>query len=116
MLDELTAAGQSGYDAKSLQPNQGTESTQDKRSGATTGLVAKRTGIYVSSQRQRTGTNPASAVMAGMTVVLVSRDDSGNVDMEDQKPKPNPPPTLRYYRTTRPRMGCLRHRSPSLRE
>ena len=33
------------------------------------------------------GTNPASAVMAGMKVVLVSCDENGNVDMQDLKEK-----------------------------
>lgn len=33
------------------------------------------------------GTNPASAVMAGMKVVVVSSDPTGNIDMEDLKKK-----------------------------
>ncbi|MBX4378920.1 hypothetical protein K4H02_28085, partial [Mycobacterium tuberculosis] len=33
------------------------------------------------------GTNPASAQMAGMEVVIVDCDDAGNVDLEDLKAK-----------------------------
>ena len=33
------------------------------------------------------GTNPASAVMAGMKVVVVKCDTNGNIDVDDLKPK-----------------------------
>ena len=33
------------------------------------------------------GTNPASAVMAGMQVVVVKSDEAGNVDMDDLREK-----------------------------
>ena len=33
------------------------------------------------------GTNPASAVMAGMTIVTVSSDKKGNVDMQELREK-----------------------------
>ena len=33
------------------------------------------------------GTNPASAIMAGMRVVLVKCDDDGNIDLDDLRAK-----------------------------
>ena len=80
MMCEVT-----GYDAVSLQPNAGSQ-------GEFAGLLAIR-GYHTSrGDMQRTvclipssahGTNAASAVMAGMNVVVVSCDDDGNVDLAD---------------------------------
>jgi len=76
-----------GYDACSLQPNSGAQ-------GELAGLLAIR-GYHISrNQAQRTvclipssahGTNPASAVLAGMDVVTVKCDRQGNIDLEDLK-------------------------------
>ena len=78
-----------GYDAVSLQPNAGSQ-------GEFAGLLAIRnyhdsrgdTGrnicLIPSSAH---GTNAASAVMAGMSVVVVDCDDEGNVSLEDLKLK-----------------------------
>ena len=74
-----------GYDAVSLQPNSGAQ-------GEYAGLLAIR-GYHLSrGDSQRTvclipssahGTNPASAQMVGMDVVVVDCDDDGNVDLAD---------------------------------
>jgi glycine dehydrogenase len=80
MLVEIT-----GYDAVSLQPNAGSQ-------GEFAGLLA--IGAYHASRgdEQRRvclipssahGTNAASAVMAGMRVVVVNCDVHGNVDLDD---------------------------------
>ena len=73
-----------GYDEVSLQPNSGAQ-------GELAGLLAVR-GYHLSrGDVQRTiclipssahGTNAASAVMAGMQVVVVNCDDDGNIDVE----------------------------------
>jgi glycine dehydrogenase len=78
-----------GYDAISLQPNAGSQ-------GELAGLMAIR-GYHVSrgdSHRNvclipssAHGTNAASAVLAGMQVVVVSCDSDGNVDVDDLKAK-----------------------------
>jgi glycine dehydrogenase len=78
-----------GYDAVSLQPNSGAQ-------GEYAGLLAIR-GYHVSrgdSHRNiclipssAHGTNPASAHMVGMEVVVVSCDEDGNVDLADLKAK-----------------------------
>ena len=78
-----------GYAAVSLQPNAGSQ-------GELAGLLAIR-GYHASrGENQRDvclipasahGTNAASAVMAGMRVVVVACDDDGNVDMDDLKAK-----------------------------
>ncbi|MCL7713490.1 aminomethyl-transferring glycine dehydrogenase [Stenotrophomonas mori] len=80
MLVECT-----GYDAVSLQPNSGAQ-------GEYAGLLAIR-GYHASrGQSHRDiclipdsahGTNPASAQMCGMTVVVTKTDANGNVDVED---------------------------------
>ena len=84
MLIEIT-----GYDAISLQPNAGSQ-------GELAGLLAIRAYHQSLNEMQRTiclipssahGTNAASAVMAGMTVVVVACDDKGNVDLEDLRAK-----------------------------
>ena len=80
MLVEIT-----GYDAVSLQPNAGSQ-------GEFAGLMAIRAYHRSRGDMQRTiclipssahGTNAASAVMAGMSVVVVACDDNGNVDVSD---------------------------------
>ncbi len=78
-----------GYDAVSLQPNAGSQ-------GELAGLLAIRS--YHASRGDAArhvclipesahGTNAASAVMAGMQVVVVQCDDDGNVDFDDLKAK-----------------------------
>ena len=91
MLDELATwlTECTGYDAMSLQPNSGAQ-------GEYAGLMAIRRYHRARGEARRHvcliptsahGTNPASAVMVGMSVVLVSCDDNGNVDMDDLKDK-----------------------------
>ena len=74
-----------GYDAVSLQPNAGSQ-------GEFAGLLAIRAYHESRGDHDRNiclipssahGTNPASAVMAGMKVVIVKCDESGNVDTDD---------------------------------
>ena len=83
-LAELT-----GYDAVSLQPNAGSQ-------GELAGLLAIRGYHRARGQLERTvclipssahGTNAASAVLAGMRVVVVACDDHGNVDLADLRVK-----------------------------
>ncbi len=75
----------SGYDAVSLQPNAGSQ-------GEFAGLLAIRAYHHSRAEAHRHiclipasahGTNPASCVMAGMKVVIVKCDESGNIDIED---------------------------------
>ena len=75
----------SGFDAVSLQPNAGAQ-------GEYAGLLAIRGYLCSVGEENRDvclipqsahGTNPASAVMAGMRVVAVDIDSSGQVDKED---------------------------------
>ena len=78
-----------GYDAVSLQPNAGSQ-------GELAGLLAIR-GYHASRgdadrdvcliPSSAHGTNAASAVMAGMRVVVVACDDEGNVDVADLEAK-----------------------------
>ncbi|MDY7106510.1 MAG: aminomethyl-transferring glycine dehydrogenase [Actinomycetota bacterium] len=74
-----------GYDAVSLQPNAGSQ-------GELAGLLAIRLYHESRGEPARTvclipssahGTNAASAVMAGMRVVVVACDENGNVDHDD---------------------------------
>ncbi|MEU4328952.1 aminomethyl-transferring glycine dehydrogenase [Nonomuraea dietziae] len=74
-----------GYDAVSIQPNAGSQ-------GEFAGLLAIRAYHRANGDTHRDvclipssahGTNAASAVMAGMRVVVVACDDNGNVDMDD---------------------------------
>jgi glycine dehydrogenase len=74
-----------GYDAVSLQPNAGSQ-------GEFAGLMAIRAYHQSRGDHQREiclipssahGTNAASAVMAGMKVVVVACDDNGNIDVND---------------------------------
>ena len=78
-----------GYDAMSMQPNSGAQ-------GEYAGLLAIRRYHESLGQEHRNiclipssahGTNPASASMMGLKVVVVKTDDSGNIDMEDLKAK-----------------------------
>ena len=80
MLVEAT-----GYDAVSLQPNSGAQ-------GEYAGLLAIRAYHHSRGDTQRDiclipesahGTNPASAHLCGMTVVVTKCDANGNVDVED---------------------------------
>ncbi|CAN5129786.1 aminomethyl-transferring glycine dehydrogenase [soil metagenome] len=78
-----------GYDAVSLQPNSGAQ-------GEYAGLLAIRAYHASRGEARRTvclipssahGTNPASASMVGMDVVVVACDAGGNVDVEDMRKK-----------------------------
>ena len=78
-----------GYDAVSLQPNAGSQ-------GEFAGLLAIRKYLDANGGAERNiclipssahGTNAASAVMAGMKVVVVACDETGNVSVEDIKAK-----------------------------
>ena len=78
-----------GLAAVSLQPNSGAQ-------GEFTGLMVIRAYHQARGDHHRNvvlipssahGTNPASAVMAGMTVVVVACDSNGNVDVADLKAK-----------------------------
>jgi len=84
MLCDLT-----GFDAFSFQPNAGSQ-------GEYTGLLVIRKYHQVRGQAQRNiclipesahGTNPASAVMAGLQVVVLACDANGNVSVEDLQQK-----------------------------
>ena len=81
-LTEIT-----GFADTSLQPNSGAQ-------GEYAGLMVIRAYHLHRGEGHRNvaliptsahGTNPASAVMAGMKVVLVNCDDKGNIDVEDLK-------------------------------
>jgi len=78
-----------GYDAVSLQPNAGSQ-------GEYAGLLAIKSYHHSRGDGQRDiclipssahGTNPASAAMAGMNIVMVKCDAQGNVDVDDLKQK-----------------------------
>jgi glycine dehydrogenase len=78
-----------GYDAVSLQPNAGSQ-------GELAGLLAIRAYHRANGEQERTiclipssahGTNAASAVMAGLKVVVVACDEGGNVDLDDLRTK-----------------------------
>jgi glycine dehydrogenase len=84
MLKECT-----GYDAISLQPNAGSQ-------GEYAGLLAIRRYHESRGDTQRDvclipasahGTNPASAALAGMRVVIVECDSLGNIDLADLRAK-----------------------------
>lgn len=78
-----------GFAAMSFQPNSGA-------SGEYAGLLVIRAYLEAKGEGHRNlclipssahGTNPASAVMAGMEVMVVKCDQNGNVDQEDLKQK-----------------------------
>ena len=83
-LSEIT-----GFAATSLQPNSGAQ-------GEYAGLMVIRAYHHANGDDHRNialipssahGTNPASAVMAGMKVVVVACDEKGNIDVEDLRSK-----------------------------
>jgi len=91
LIDQLETwlAAITGYAAVSLQPNSGAQ-------GELAGLMAIRSYHHSRGDMSRNiclipssahGTNAASAVMAGMRVVVVDCDDMGNVDVDDLKRK-----------------------------
>ncbi|MEM1403239.1 MAG: aminomethyl-transferring glycine dehydrogenase [Pseudomonadota bacterium] len=91
MLTELESmlTACTGYDAMSLQPNAGSQGEYAgllaiKRYHESRGDVDRDICLIPSSAH---GTNPASAVMAGMKVVIVECDESGNVDVDDLRSK-----------------------------
>jgi glycine dehydrogenase len=84
MLAEIT-----GFDAVSLQPNAGSQ-------GEYTGLLVIKRYQEERGEGDRNvclipssahGTNPASAVMAGMKVVVVACDSNGNIEVDDLRSK-----------------------------
>jgi glycine dehydrogenase len=86
---ESALASITGFHAVSLQPNAGSQ-------GEYAGLLVIRAYHRSRGDMHRTvclipqsahGTNPASAVMAGMSVVVVKTDASGNIDVADLKAK-----------------------------
>jgi glycine dehydrogenase len=74
-----------GFDSVSLQPNSGAQ-------GEFAGLMVIRAFHANNNDKHRNiclipssahGTNPASAVMAGMKVIVIKSTDNGNIDIED---------------------------------
>ncbi len=91
LIDELEAwlAEITGYDAISMQPNSGAQ-------GEYAGLLAIRKYQESLGESGRNiclipssahGTNPASAAMAALKVIVVECDDNGNVDIDDLRTK-----------------------------
>ena len=91
MIEELQQwlCAITGFDAISMQPNSGAQ-------GEYAGLVAIRKYHASQGQAQRDiclipssahGTNPATAQMVGMQVVIVECDRAGNVDLQDLQRK-----------------------------
>ncbi len=91
LIEQLEAwlAEVTGYDAVSLQPNAGSQ-------GELAGLLAIRGFHRANGDLDRVvclipssahGTNAASAVLAGLKVVVVACDDLGNVDLADLREK-----------------------------
>lgn len=91
LTDELEAmlCAATGYDSISLQPNAGSQ-------GEYAGLLAIRAYHQSRGDERRDiclipqsahGTNPATANMAGMRVVVTACDARGNVDIEDLRAK-----------------------------
>jgi len=87
LCDALAKA--TGFTAVSLQPNSGAQ-------GEYAGLLVIRAYHEARGDKERDialipssahGTNPASAVMAGMKVVVVKADEEGHVDVTDLKAK-----------------------------
>jgi glycine dehydrogenase len=86
---EYQLAEITGFGAVSLQPNAGSQ-------GEYAGLLVIRAYHRARGDHHRTtclipqsahGTNPASAVMAGMKVVAVRSDERGNIDVDDLRAK-----------------------------
>ncbi|HET9372672.1 MAG TPA: aminomethyl-transferring glycine dehydrogenase [Vicinamibacterales bacterium] len=95
-----------GFPAVSLQPNSGAQ-------GEFAGLLVIQAYHRARGQGQRNialipqsahGTNPASAAMAGLSVVIVACDDRGNVDLADLRAKAE---------KHRDRLSCLMVTYPS---
>ncbi|UQS26706.1 aminomethyl-transferring glycine dehydrogenase [Amycolatopsis thermalba] len=91
LIDQLCGwlAEVTGYDEVSLQPNAGSQ-------GELAGLLAIRAYHRANGQPERDvclipssahGTNAASAVLAGMRVVVVACNDNGDVDLDDLRAK-----------------------------
>ncbi len=91
MIGDLEAwlAEITGFDAVSLQPNAGSQ-------GEFAGLMAIRRYHHARGEAHRSvclipssahGTNPASAAMAGMNVVVVACTENGDVDIADLRAK-----------------------------
>jgi glycine dehydrogenase len=83
-LSEIT-----GFSATSLQPNSGAQ-------GEYSGLMVIKSYLNKIGQSHRDiclipssahGTNPASAIMAGLKVIVIGTDDKGNIDIENLKIK-----------------------------
>ena len=83
-LSEIT-----GFAATSLQPNSGAQ-------GEYSGLMVIKSYLDKKGDSHRNiclipssahGTNPASAIMAGLKVVVINTDERGNIDFEDLKSK-----------------------------
>src|SRR5258708_28656945 len=86
---ETWLADVTGYDRVSIQPNAGSQ-------GELAGLLAIRGYHRANGEGERRiclipssahGTNAASAVMAGMKVVVVKSSEDGSVDMDALKPQ-----------------------------
>jgi glycine dehydrogenase len=91
LIDDLSQklCSITGYDAISMQPNSGAQ-------GEYAGLLAIREYHKSRADKGRDvclipasahGTNPASAQMCGMTVIVVGTDDDGNIDVADFRAK-----------------------------
>jgi glycine dehydrogenase len=83
-LNEIT-----GFSATSLQPNSGAQ-------GEYSGLMVIKSYLNKIGEKHRNiclipssahGTNPASAIMAGLKVVVIATDERGNIDINDLKSK-----------------------------
>ena len=83
-LSEIT-----GFAATALQPNSGAQ-------GEYSGLMVIKSYLDKKGDSHRNiclipssahGTNPASAIMAGLKVVVINTDERGNIDLEDLKSK-----------------------------
>ncbi|MFK7901096.1 MAG: aminomethyl-transferring glycine dehydrogenase [Cyclobacteriaceae bacterium] len=91
MLDQLSdwLCEITGFDGMSLQPNSGAQGEYAGLLTIMNYLQAKGEGhrniVLIPSSAH--GTNPASAIMAGMKVVLVLCDEKGNIDIADLKEK-----------------------------
>lgn len=101
-----------GYDALCMQPNSGAQ-------GEYAGLLAIRRYHQSRNQSARHiclipasahGTNPASAQMAGMTVVVVACDKQGNIDLHDLRNKAGQAGmrSPASWSPTRPRTACTK--------
>ena len=91
MIDDLERwlAEITGFDGVSLQPNAGSQGEYAgllaiRRFHASRGEANRNVCLIPSSAH---GTNPASASMAGMRVVVVACEDAGDIDVDDLKAK-----------------------------